>query len=473
MNKLITPSSKAVASLVAYLFATTNLLADDLKHDPSRITDKVIPYAVDEIPDRPAPILELGDPLLATGPISIGFTLPTGAVWQPSLIVWGDLRTALQTFDDGTARTSEWSNRFDLFGNLYLTQSERVVIGLRPLDKAGRFTRYTFDSADELEEDTFEDELNSNITTLFFEGDFGELFPKLDRKDSRGLDLAFAVGRQPLSFQEGMLLNDSIDSLGISKINLKPAGAINHRATLLWGWEDLNRNNLAQDDRAAMLFGWFNEIDFSSTTIEIDASYVESEDTGDGFHGGIGAIQRLGDFNTTFRILGSHAAGEELEANANGALLFAEVSKTLVASQDLVYLNSFWAIDDFRSASRASNAGGPLSPVGILFEAVGLGRFRAPLANDANDAFGGVLGYQLFSKDTRFQALFEAGGRYAREDIGQRGSALGTRLQWAIGQRSVLRTDFFIGLVDNRLTVETESDEEFAFGTRLEWLLRL
>ena len=439
-----------------------------------RITDQVIPLQDESIPERPAPILELGDKLLAPGAINHGFQIPTGAVWQPSLIVWGDLRTAVQSFDDGVNKNSEWANRFDLYSNLYLTQSERIVAGIRPLDKSNRFTRYTFDSTEVPEEEgEFEDELNSNITTLFFEGDFGELFPLLDRKDQYGLDVGLAVGRQPINYQEGMLVNDTIDSLGVSKINLKPYGAVNQRVTLLWGWDELNRNNLPDEDSTATLFGVFNEIDFAVSTIEADVVYVESEETGDGLHGGLGAIQRVGQFNTTLRVLGSIANGTETGANNNGTLLFGELSRTLTGSNDIVYVDSFWAIDSFRSASRASNAGGPVSPVGILFEAVGLGRYRAPLANDTNDAFGGALGYQLFSADSRWQAIFELGGRYATEEIGQRGYAGGTRLQTAIGRRTVIRVDLFGGMADQRTSADSASDMEPTFGTRLEWLLRL
>ena len=462
------------ALLTAFVLGTVceNSAAQSLS-ESLMLSDQVIPIQTSDIPDRPAPILELGDPFLGAGPISHGFTLPTGAVWQPSLMVWGVYRTALQSFDDGVNRTSEWANRFDLFSNLYLSQSERILVGLRPMDRGGKFTTYTFDSPVEEDEEKFREEFNAKVTTLFFEGDFGELFPVLDPKDKHSLDLGLAVGRQPLSFQEGMLINDSVDSLGISMINLKTPGVVNHRVAAIWGWEELNRNNLAEDDESAALFGVFNEIDIPSSTIEIDLALVDSETTGDGLHGGIGAIQRIGHYNTTFRALASHANGAETDASKDGELLFAELSRTITGSQDFVYLNSFWAIDKFRSASRASNAGGPLAATGVLFEAVGLGSFKAPLDSSANDSFGGALGYQLFSNDTRWQLLFELGGRYTTEDTGQRAGAGGLSLQRALGRRSVVRLDLFGLYGEARKEPQSTLDPEFGFGGRLEYSLRL
>ena len=201
----------------------------------NRLSDDVVPLSVqlDSFPRRPKPLLEIGEPLLDTGDLREGFELPTGAVWQPSFIAWGTYRTALQSHYDGNDYISEWANRFDLFGNLYLTFTERILFDVRILDREGRFTGYTFDAPNE--NIGFHSELNFDLTTLFFEGDFGELFPFLDREDKYGLDFAFSVGRQPISFQQGILIDDTIDAIGVTKINLKPGGTVNLRTTFLWG----------------------------------------------------------------------------------------------------------------------------------------------------------------------------------------------------------------------------------------------
>ncbi|MCH8284337.1 MAG: hypothetical protein IIC20_07155, partial [Chloroflexi bacterium] len=44
------------------------------------------------------------------------------------------------------------------------------------------------------------------------EGDFGEIFPRLDPLDSEQLDIGFSVGRMPLLAQQGLFINeDKID----------------------------------------------------------------------------------------------------------------------------------------------------------------------------------------------------------------------------------------------------------------------
>jgi len=446
---------------------------ENSKHH-SRITDSVLPLQLDGFPGRPKPLLELGDPLLNTGKLRHGFKLPTGAVWRPSFIVWGTYRTALQTFEIEEDRVSEWANRFDLFGNLYLTSTERIVIGIRPLDNRGQFTGYTFKAPENVIEggSGFEEEFNATIRTLFFEGDFGELFPFLDKGDKRGLDFGLSVGRQPIRYQDGMLIDDNIDALGISKINMKPRGVVNYRSTFLWGWNEINRSNLATDDNSASLFGLFNEIDWRASTVALDLIYINANDlAGDGIYTGVSAIQRIGRFNTTLRVLGSLPNGEETVHNSAGALIFTEISWTPYGNHNLIYVNGFWGIRNFRSASRDPTAGGPLGPTGILYSAVGLGRYPAALSNSSDNSLGGAIGYQLFSHDTRKQLILELGSRITSAASGQTAIGAGTRGQLAFGRRGIVRLDTYAVYGDRQKTGET-FEAGFEYGARLELLYK-
>lgn len=465
----------AISILVLLMLSLSRVVFSE---EDSRITDKIIPLQIDQIPKRPSPILELGDPFLKPGTISEGYQLPTGAVWQPSLIVWGTLRTAIQANKprDSKEEISEIASRFDLFANLFLTQTEKLLLGIRPLDKNGKFTSYKLDSQEDSSQEAFQNELNFNIRTLFFEGDFGEIFPILDKKDSLGLDFAFAVGRQELNFQDGILINDNLDSLGISKINLKPSWAVNHRMTVLWAWDEINRTSLAEKDPDSSLYAFLNEIDFRANTLEFDIVYVESKKFGDdGVYWGIGSTQRFGKLNSTFRVLGSIEIGTQSEHNQNGELLFTELSRT-VNDTDFIYLNNFWAIDNFRSATRAPATGGPLAPVGISFASVELGRYVSALNGNADDAFGSALGYQTFFADGRRQLLFELAGRYAHEDLGQRAVAFSVNFQTALGRRSVIKIDTYCRYGAERTELELINlhiQNELGYGARLEWMFRL
>ena len=188
--------------------------------DASRFSDEPGPYlGDDELPKLTPPIVELGGKFLGPGNIPHGVLLPGGAVWQPQFWVYGTFRSALQSFDNdlGTGG-SELVSRLDLFGNLQLSGSERVLIGIRPLNDGAQFTGWQYDPD---RQDPFEDHTNADITTLFFEGDFGELFPALDPTDRRDLDIGFSVGRQQITFQDGFLINDRLDAIGLTRNNLR------------------------------------------------------------------------------------------------------------------------------------------------------------------------------------------------------------------------------------------------------------
>ncbi|RMG32588.1 MAG: hypothetical protein D6725_17365, partial [Planctomycetota bacterium] len=186
------------------------------------------PRGLQPIPERPPLIFEWNELFLGPGPLQPGIELPTGAVWRPAFWVFGEHRVdiAHQALPNGAAdqapglRFTELVQRLDLFGQLNLTGTERILIGYRPFDQQvspdgvaviRRFSAYDFQSGDAL------DGYNADIQTLFFEGDFGEIFPNLDLYDRNQLDYGFSVGRQPLLAQQGLLLNeDRIDAVTIT-----------------------------------------------------------------------------------------------------------------------------------------------------------------------------------------------------------------------------------------------------------------
>ena len=162
----------------------------------------------EELPSRTPPIIEIGPDFLGTGNIGPGIELPTGAVWQPALWVFGDLRTATQYFDNGPEEeVQEWVTRLELFFNVQLTATERLLFGVSPLRRNANFTGYRRkpDGPNGFSE------FNFDTTALFFEGEFGEIFPNLDPDDTGSLDIGFSIGRQALFFQEGMMMDDTID----------------------------------------------------------------------------------------------------------------------------------------------------------------------------------------------------------------------------------------------------------------------
>ena len=415
----------------------------DGEESASRISDEVIPLLLEGFPERPKPPIELGDHFLGTGTLSPGFELPTGAIWQPALIAFGTWRNAVQTFDDGTDVETEFRTRMDLFFNLRLSGSERVVVGIRPFDENGEFTRYVLEGG----ESGFHDVLDAGIESLFFEGDFGEIFPNLSLEDFKRTDYGFSFGRQPLVFQEGFVLGDSIDSVGVTRNTLLPKGTANFRTTYLVAWDSIHRNGI--EDEEAMLFGVLTSTDFRGSTVDLDAVYLASDaGLGDQLVLGASAVQRFGRFNSTFRLVGSAGLDDFSGAVGDGGIFTSEFSWTPHHTENFVYVNAFVAVDDFSPAARAPGTGGPLSTLGIGFSGSGLG-YSGPLSSVASDVAGAVFGYQRISPDLRSQWIFELGSRVGISSS-VRDSVAGTiRWQKALRQHYVFVLDGFGGWIDS------------------------
>ena len=405
-------------------------------------------------------------------------------------LLFGALRSGLSTFGDGTARSSEWANRVDLFGNLALTGTERLVLGLRPADRtdaAGR-RRFSGYAAQGGGPRGFSQQLNldwDTVTHLFFEGDFGELFPDLDPDDRRGLDVGLSVGRQPITFQEGLLIDDFIDAVGVTRNSVRPGGTANLRFTGLYGWNQINRHALPvpgvaaavpdrpfgnrQADRTRLV-GGFTEIDWRSTTAAFDVIYVrggvlEGAPAGipvrDGLYAGVSFVGRPGSgaFNAALRLLTSVPIGQEAPGadptgngvpSRRGTLVFSELSWTPHHTDNYVYANAFHAHGDYRAAALDPTIPGPLARAGILFAGPGLGSARGALSPLAGDVTGGAVGHQIFSADRRRQLLLEGAARYATAACTgalavcePHAIAGGARFQVAIGRRNVFVFDAF------------------------------
>lgn len=426
--------------------------ADQPSGSPSYLSDQSGPLDLRTFPERPRPIFEIGDPFLGSGNIRKAWTLPTGAVWSPSFMVYGTLRSAAQSIDAGNApRTSEWANRLDVFGNLRLSGTERILAGFRPVDtldgSVDRFSGYTFEPR---EVRGWDGNFRAAPTTLFFEGELGEIFPALDAHDRRSLDYGVSVGRQPLTLQDGYLASDdSIDLVSVTRDQLEPSWASKVKVSALFAWSQIERGDNTRD-QGARLYGLSSYADLRESTVESDLVYVNSRRDADGVNAGLGSIQRLGKFGTTFRANASFAPGRKTSKATGGELLTAEINRDLPYGDDFAYLDAFWGIDRYTSADRDPTAGGPLGRVGILFASVGLGRYGAPLDNEVDRAAGGALGFQTFAGDPlkRRQLILEIAGRAptSRSVVEPRKQAMGAalRVQQGVGQHLVFVVDAFV-----------------------------
>ena len=457
----------------------------------TKINDKPTKFfTTGDIPERPALIIELGENFLGEGNLQQGFELPTGAVWAPALWVFGTLRSALQTIDTNIGdsdRISDWTNRFDFFANLQLTATEKIVLGIRPLDKnrGGQFSGYRFEGEANGDDEGFLDFTNGNIRTLFAEGDFGSLFPVLDKQGTTWLDFGFTVGRQPLIFQDGILLNDTQDTVGIVRNNIRLPGVSNWRSSLNYAWDSVSRGatnvaNGGEDEGDLQQIGFFNSFDTEFKTWNLDFIYTfDSDDDseiedGDSIHAGISIAERLGRYSLTWRANGSYAVDEESDVVTNGALLSTELSWTPHKSDDTIWINPFVSLGNFTQAGRENvDGGGPLAALGILFASPNIGAFGSELDNRANDNAGAAIGYQAFWNDHWTNLGLEIAGYkdIGLEDDLQQGFewqvGVGFQAQQKVTQQSLVQLEAFYALQEEESGFEAAGD---AYGGRLEFL---
>ncbi|MFP6755879.1 MAG: hypothetical protein VCB60_09200 [Alphaproteobacteria bacterium] len=419
------------------------------------LSHEYIPFKGEgEIPDRPKLMIELGDAFLGTGLLNPGFTVPIiGAVWQPRLWAYVVNRTTIQSFDDGAVgreRDTEISNRMDLFANLQLTGTEKILLGLRPTDNnsPSRFTRYTFNGADE----DFKNEFNVDIETLFFEGDVGSLVPNLDKAGITPIDFGFTVGRQAITFQEGVLINDTVDMIGFNRNNLSFPGASNLRVQGMWAWDRLDRNDRVRGSNANM-FALFTAVDGPVSTFNWETIYVAdnaADNSGDALYIGLASIQRMKVFgrlgvSTAFRVNSSFALDNEISGNVlgDGTLLTGEFSFTPHGSHDIAYFNPFLAVGNFTQAGREAIVGGPLANTGILFASPNLSTHGAEINPFVDDDVGFAVGYQAFWQHGRRNLVLELATKKDYSGSGNDSLALGYQLQQAVGQHIQLNLESF------------------------------
>lgn len=434
------------------------------------LSDKPLPYVIP--PERPELLVEAGCKFLGKGNIPQGTKLPGGAVWTPCLWVFGTWRAAMQTFESvgPVGRNTELVTRLDIFANLQLTSTEKCIVGVAPLDKNRftNFTRYSWESHQG--EEGGRSEASVFLRTAFCEGDFGSLFPDLDPKGTKFVDYGFSVGRQRIHFQEGIMINDVLDSVGLVRNNMHAPGLSNIRATGVYSWGSIDRGtpaNRQRLNRPGGLFGMFLQADNPTTTWALDSIYIDDPDVfagGDTINIGLAASQRawtpwsrLGNFNTAYRINASFADEADNALSSDGILVSAEISWTPHSSDDVVYINPFYGFDRFTQASREPIVGGPLAPLGISFASPSLGNHLSELSSFNTQAAGIAIGYQAFWDNHRRNLVIEIAGLkdntrnlFETEGDGTDAAALTVQLQQAFGQHIQFQLDAFVSYLESR-----------------------
>ena len=433
----------------------------DSDADPLRLSEQPVAYPAFEPPGRPRPLIDVGTPFLDHGPIEPGIETPSGQMLQPSFLVYGKLRSAVQASDDGVRTRSEWANRLDVHADLKLSGTERIVASFRPLDTdRGRYTGVNFwpSAGDEGRVDGF----NSRLRALFFEGELGEIFPGLDPGDRGTLDWGFSVGRQPFLVQDGLLIDDDLDLFGVTRNSLTASGVSNLRVTGIFAWNVVHRG-VNREERGGYLVGLLSSADTEESTLAFDLLYVNDEDDRtDAWYTAASSTRRFGALNSTLRVAASIPVHDDTPLTSAGLWLASELSRTLKGSDAIAYWNVFWSVARFTAAATGDDRGGPERRTGILYEPVGMGRYGAPMGGATDDTIGTALGTQLFLNGVREHVVLELAARDSTHGGDEARLGFGARYQRAVGSHYVLRLDAFAAAMDRYRP---------RYGLRLEWAI--
>ena len=416
--------------------------------------------------DTQRPWVEWGRPFYTGGMYAPGVPVFSDVnLLTPSFLVYGDYRNGVGVHRNNGKPVRTWANRLNLDMDLRLTSTERFHIFTGPLDHNGRFTRLDFSNGNV----TFEEELDAQVDTAFFEGDLGAITGSW-LGDDAPFDLPFTCGLVPLLYQNGIWMEDAIAgvALGSPWRHSKALNWANYDATFFAGFNQVTSPAFNNDNNAAAVYGtaWF--IEAYNGYIESDYAYLDDLDgLGRSYHNAAIAYTRryFGRISNSVRLIGNIGqSGTAINRSADGALLLFENS--LISSQPstiVPYWNFFVGNGRPQSVARAGGAGGILRNTGINFETDGLTGYPTLNATGSN-SYGGAVGINLLSADFRKQLVLEFASLDTYGDPALSAAAgpeyaIGTRYQTALNNRLIWRVDLMNGWFDNAPDI---------YGTRTE-----
>ena len=404
---------------------------------------------------NPRPMLELGRPIYQSGPLH-----KSGTGWgdknpvSQAFSIYGDWRTAVARNINGGARTSVLATRLNLDVDYRFTATERVHAFFRPLDNVTEFTRCEF-QANRTSNCTAK--LDMKADALFFEGDLAAMVAGWTGTHQK-FDLAFAAGKMPLLFQNGVWLEDAITGVAatLPGKNSAALGISNMDITFFTGQNDVNAGGVrdrfgALAKNHVKVYGATAFIEANEGFWEVGYAYTDPRNELSDQHYnnlGIAFTRRYGGWlSNSVRLI--HTFGQHpnapTAATANGTLLLIENSFVTRSPSTLVpYLNMFFGSGNPQSVARAVDAGGILKNTGINFETDGLTGY--PKLNDTgNNTWGGALGVEyLFALNQ--QVVVELATTQPRRDLASRTLVgreigLGVRYQRPLDKAWIFRVD--------------------------------
>ncbi len=405
-------------------------------------------YGAKSAVEPPRPLLEIGREQYTSGLYDESSTL-LGELnpLLPGLAVYGDWRTAVAYNNNNGKDIAQIATRLNLDVDLKITGTERIHAFFTPFQEGNaKFTRFEFGGGDA--DEKFNDELDPDPQTLFFEGDFGSLYSGFSGQEA-SFDLPFTVGLFPLFLQNGIWANDAIlgGAVTLPARNMPALGLSNYDVTFFAAFDDVDNASVTGadgkvDNDSANLYGVTAFVDAFSGYIEAGYGLVQGYDDHDGLlvHFLTAAYTRryANTVSNSTRLFANFG-----DDNSDGFAVISENSLiTGLPSTLLPYANFFVGFDNPQPLVDGNGAG-ILKNVGINFETDTLTGFPK-LDDTASNAWGGAIGLQyLFNLDQ--QLVFEAAmvQPFENDGIGAKDPqyGLGVRYQIPIDRAWLFRAD--------------------------------
>jgi hypothetical protein len=386
----------------------------------------------------------------------------------PHFIVAGDYRAGVGVHRNNGKPVRSLANRLNLDMDLRLTGTERFHAFMGPLDHNGRFTRLDFSDSRNI---NFEEELDAQLDTAFFEGDLGAMTGGMIGVDAP-FELPFTMGRIPLLYQNGIWLEDAFDGVAMAFPwrHSRPFNWSNFEVSFFAGFNQVTSPAFANNNQAAQAFGtvWF--IEAYDGYIEADYAYLNDRDGLDRDYHNVAIAysrrywQRI---SNSIRVIGNFGQeGPRATRTADGALLLFENSWNSQSPATVVpYFNAFLGYGRPQSVARAAGSGGILRNTGLNFESDNLTGYPTLDATGSN-SYGAAIGINLLeaaSFSEQWVIEFAALDTYGDDALSTAPGAqygLGTRWQKALNNWTLVRIDLMHGWLDRAPDI---------FGTRAEW----
>jgi len=409
--------------------------------------------------EPPRPLLEIGREQYTSGMYDESSTaLGELNPLLPGLAVYGDWRTAIAYNNNNGKEIAQIATRLNLDIDFKITGTERIHAFFAPIqERNAKFTRFEFGGSDA--NDTFNDELDGEPQTLFFEGDFGSLYSGFSGQEA-SFDLPFTFGLFPLFLQNGIWANDAILGAAVTlpAMNSAMLGISNFDITFFAAFDNVDNAGVIGadgkvDNNSANLYGMTAFIDAFSGYIEAGYGLVQGTGDQDGLleHYLTAAYtRRYGNtLSNSTRLFANF--GDDTGANDDGFAIISENSLISgLPSTLLPYANFFVGFDNPKPLVDGNNAG-ILKNVGINFETDALTGYPK-LDDTGSNAWGGAIGLQyLFNLDQ--QIVFEVAmvQPFENDGIGAKDPqyGLGARYQIPINRAWLFRADATYQIIES------------------------